>query len=143
MRKLLCSIAMGAFLALAVNLASAQSADSTPPPPPSGEWGHGPHGPMDPAAQAAHMAKYLSLTSEQQTQVQNILTNQQAQMKVLNENQTITHQQWLVQTKALHEQTRTQISALLTDAQKAQLAQRHGPGAMGDHEGPPPPPAEQ
>ena len=143
MRKLLYGIAMGAFLALAVNLATAQTADSAPPPPPRGEWGHGPHGPMDPAAQAAHMAKRLSLTAEQQTQVQNILTNEQAQMKALNTNQTITHQQWLAQTKALHEQSRTQISGLLTDTQKAQMMQhRGGPEAMGDHEGPPPPPEQ-
>ena len=60
---------------------------------------------MDPAAQAAHMAKRLSLSREQQTQVQNILTNEQAQMKALNANETITHQQWLAQTKALHQQT--------------------------------------
>jgi hypothetical protein len=143
MRKLLCGIALGAFLALTVNLALAQTADSTPPPPPRGEWGHGPRGPMDPASQAAHMAKHLNLTAEQQTQVQTILTNQQAQMKALNENQTITHQQWLAQTKALHEQTHTQIGALLTDAQKAQLAQHRGPEAMGDRQGPPPPPDEQ
>ena len=139
MKKLLCGIALGAFLAVTANLATAQSGDA-PPPPPRGEWGRGP---MDPAAQAAHMAKRLSLTAEQQTQVQSILTNQEAQFKALNENQTITHQQWLVQTKALHEQTRTQIEALLTDTQKAQMAQRRGPGPMGDHEGPPPPPQEQ
>jgi hypothetical protein len=142
MRKILCGIALGAFLALTVNLASAQTADAGPPPPPRGEWGHGFHRGMDPASQAAHMAKHLNLSAEQQTQVQSILTNQQAQMKALNENQSITHQQWLAQTKALHQQTHTQISALLTDAQKAQLAQHRGPGAMGDHEGPPPPPEQ-
>jgi hypothetical protein len=75
--------------------------------------------------------------------VQNILTNEQAQMKALNTNQTITHQQWLAQTKALHQQSRTQISGLLTDTQKAQMMQRRGgPGAMGDREGPPPPPEQ-
>ena len=144
MRKILSGIVMGAFLALAVNLATAQTADSAPPPPPRGEWGHGPHGSFDPAAQAAHMAKRLSLTPEQQTQVQNILTNEQAQMKALNTNQTITHQQWLAQTKALHQQAHTQINGLLTDTQKAQLAQRRGPGPEGfsDREGPPPPPEQ-
>jgi len=142
MRKLLSGIVMGAFLALAVNLATAQSADAAPAPPPHGEWGHGPHGPVDPAAQAAHLAKRLSLTAEQQTQVENILTIEQAQMKALNTNQTITHQQWLAQTKALHQQSRTQISALLTDTQKAQLAQHRGPGAFGDREGTAPPPEQ-
>jgi len=142
MRKLLSGIVMGAFLALAVNLATAQTADSAPPPP-RGEWGHGFRGPMDPAAQAAHMAKRLSLTPEQQSQVQNILTNEQAQMKVLNTNETITHQQWLAQTKALHQQSRTQIGALLTDTQKAQMLQRRGgPEVTGDREGPPPPPEQ-
>ena len=135
MRKLLCGIALGSILALTANLASAQTSD-TAPPPPRGYWGHGP---MDPAAQAAHMAKRLNLTTEQQTQVQTILTNQQAAFKALNENQTITHQQWLAQTKALHQQTRTQIDALLTDAQKAAMAQ-HTRGPRGD--GPPPPPEQ-
>jgi Spy/CpxP family protein refolding chaperone len=136
MRKLLCGIVAGAFLALVVNLTTAQTADSASPPPPYGHWGRGS---IDPAEQAAHMAKHLSLTSEQQTQVQNILTTEQAQMKALNENQTITHQQWLAQTKALHQQTRTQINGLLTDAQKAQLSQHRGPEAMGDRQAAPPP----
>src|SRR5271155_867294 len=139
MRKLLCGIALGTALALTANFASAQTSD-TAPPPPRGYWGHGP---MDPAAQAAHMAKRLNLTTEQQTQVQTILTNQQAAFKALNENQTITHQQWLAQTKALHQQTRTQIGALLTDTQKAQMLQRRGgPEVTGDREGPPPPPEQ-
>jgi Spy/CpxP family protein refolding chaperone len=140
MRKLLCSLILGAVAAVGVNLAAAQSADSAPPPP-RGEWGHGPHGPMDPAAQAAHMAKHLGLTSEQRTQVENILTNEQAQMKALDTNQTITHQQWLTQTRALHEQAHTQIKGLLTDAQKAQL-QEHRGGPLADHEGAPPPPEQ-
>ena len=142
MRKLLCGLILGAVAAVGVNLASAQSTDSAPPPP-RGDWGRGgPHGPIDPAAQAAHMAKHLSLSAEQQTQVQNILTNEQAQMKALNANQTITHQQWLTQTRALHEQAHTQITGLLTDAQRAQMAEHRGPGPMGDREGPPPPPEQ-
>jgi protein CpxP len=139
MRKVLCGIVLSAFLALTVNLASAQTSETAPPPPPYGHWGHGP---IDPAEQASHLAKRLSLTSEQQAQVQNILTNEQAQAKALNTNQTITHQQWLAQTKALHQQTHTQINGLLTDAQKAQLAERRGPGPMGDREGAPPPPEQ-
>src|SRR5271168_3311260 len=134
MRKFLCGIALGSMLALTANFASAQTSDTAPPPPP-GHWGHGP---MDPAAQAAHMAKHLNLTSQQQSQVQTILTNQQAAFKALNENQTITHQQWLAQTKALHEQTKTQIEALLTDAQKQAMTEH----MHGDHEGPPPPPEQ-
>ena len=142
MRKLLCSLILGAVTAVGVNAALAQSADSAPPPP-GREWGRGgPHGPTDPAAMAAHMAKHLSLTSEQQTQVTNILTNEEAQMKALNTNQTITHQQWLAQTRALHKEAHTQINALLTDTQKAQMAERHGPGMMGDQEGPPPAPEQ-
>jgi hypothetical protein len=96
---------------------------------------------MDPAAEAAHLARRLSLTAQQQTEVQTILTSQQSQMKALNENQSITHQQWLVQTRALHEQTRSQIEALLTETQKAAMAERMHPGGpRGDGQGPPPPP---
>lgn len=138
MRKIFCSIALGAFMALAGNHIWAQTADSAAPPPPDG-WRHGP---PDPATETARMAKRLSLTAEQQTQVQAILTNHQAQMKALNDSQTITHQQWITQSKALREQTRTQIEALLTDTQKQTMAQHMHRGPMGDHDGPPPPPEQ-
>jgi periplasmic protein CpxP/Spy len=140
MRKILCGIALGAFLALTANVVVAQTEDAAQGPPP-GRWGHGP---MDPAAEAAHMAKRLSLSTEQQSQVQSVLTSQQAAFKALNENQTITHQQWLVQTKALHEQTRTQIDAVLTPAQKQEMAEHmRGPREGRGGPPPPPPPAEQ
>jgi periplasmic protein CpxP/Spy len=137
MRKILCGIVLGSLLGLTTNFASAQSADA-PPPPPRGEWGHGPRWPMDPSERAAHMAKHLSLTSQQQSQVQSILTSEETQMKALNESQTITHQQWLTETKALHKSTRTQIDALLTDTQKAQMKEHRGsPEGMGERPAPP------
>ncbi len=138
-RKTLCGLALGACLALAGNLVTAQSSDSAPPPPPGRGMGHGP---MDPAAMAAHMAKRLSLSSEQESQVAALLTTQQAEHKSLEQNQTITHQQFMAQSKALHEQTESKIEALLNDTQKAQFEQMkshmgHGPGPQG--EVPPPP----
>ncbi|AXC09602.1 hypothetical protein ACPOL_0217 [Acidisarcina polymorpha] len=139
MRKLLCGITLSAFLAVAASLAWAQSGDSAPPPPPNGHWGHGP---MDPASMAAHLARRLSLSSEQQSQVQALLTSQQAEHKTLEQNQTITHQQFLAQSKALHEQTESKIEALLNDTQKQQFAEMkaHGrPGPPADGEGAPPP----
>jgi Spy/CpxP family protein refolding chaperone len=131
-------MALGALLALTGNLAVAQSSEAPPPPP--GHWGHGP---ADPAAMAAHLAKRLNLSSEQQSQVEALLTNQEAQRKSLESNQTITHQQFIAQTKALHEETETKIQALLTDSQKQQYAEmkaRRGPGPRPDAEGAPPPP---
>jgi Spy/CpxP family protein refolding chaperone len=141
MRKLLCGIALGAFLALTMNYASAQTAETAPAPPPGG-WHHGP---PDPTEQAAHMAKRLNLSTEQQTQVAALLTSAQAEHKALEENQSITHQQFLAQSKALHEQTESKIEALLNDTQKAEFAQmkahmRRGPGP--DGEGAPPPPEQ-
>lgn len=141
MKKLLCSIAMGAFLALTWNYISAQTSD-TPPPPPQGGWHHGP---MNPAAEAAHLAKRLSLSSEQQGQVQTILTSAQAEHQALEQNQTITHQQFLAQSKALHQQTETKIEALLNDTQKTQFEQMKahmGHGPHPDGEGAPPPPEQ-
>jgi protein CpxP len=132
MRKLLCGVALGAFLAITANLASAQSSETTPPPPPPGGWHHGP---MNPAMQAAHLAKRLGLNSEQHTQVEAVLTSEQNEHKALEANTSITHQQFMTQSKALHEQTQTKIEALLTDTQKQEFAQMkaHRPG---------PPPAE-
>ncbi len=120
MRKLLCGIALGALLALTANLASAQSSEAAAPPPPGGGWHHGP---MNPAMQAAHLAKRLGLTSEQQTQVEALLTTADNEHKALEANTSITHQQFLAQSKALHEQTETKIEALLNDQQKAEFAQ--------------------
>jgi protein CpxP len=131
MRKLLCGIALGAFLALGANLASAQSTETSTSPPAPGGWHHGP---MNPAFGAQHLAKRLDLTSEQQTQVQSSLTEEQAQHKALDTNQTITHQQFLAQSKSLHEASETKIQALLNDNQKAEYAKML---ARGPH-GPPP-----
>jgi periplasmic protein CpxP/Spy len=137
MRKLVCGMALGALLALTGNFALAQSGEA--PPPPSGHWGHGP---ADPATMAAHLAKRLSLSAEQQSQVQALLTTQEAQRKSLEANQTITHQQFLSQSKALHQETDTKIQALLTDTQKQQYAEmkaHRGNGPHPDGEAPPPP----
>ena len=138
MRRILFSLALGGALAIAANLAHAQT-DTAPPPPPGGRW----HQPPDPAEQAAHLAKRLGLSTEQQTQVQAILTNQQTEMKALDQNQAITHQQWLAQTKSLHEATQSKIEGLLNDTQKQQFQQmmahmHHGPPPSG-MDGPPPP----
>lgn len=126
MRKTLLSFAVGAVLAIAGNLVLAQSDTNAPPPP--GSW----HGPRNPAEQAEHLAKRLGLTSAQQAQVQTILTNQQTEMQALNQNQSITHQQWLAQMKSVHEATESKIEALLNDTQKQEYQQmrehmRHGP----------------
>jgi hypothetical protein len=133
-------MALGALLAFTGNLALAQSGEAPSPPP--GHWGHGP---ADPAAMAAHLAKRLSLSPEQQTQVQALLTNQEAQRKSLEASQTITHQQFIAQTRALHEETETKMQALLTDSQKQQYAEmkaHRGPGPRPDADGAPPPPPQ-
>jgi hypothetical protein len=106
---------------------------------------------MNPAGMAAHLAKRLSLSAEQQTQVQTILTNAEAQRKGLESNQTITHQQFLAQTRALHEETESKIQALLNDTQKQQYTEMkarrgpgpgYGPGSGPDGQAPPPPPMQ-
>lgn len=140
MQKLFGSLALVAVLALGGNFLIGQSGDGAPPPP--SEGGGRAHGPMDPAAMAAHMAKRLDLSSEQQTQVETILASQQTQRKTLEQNQTITHQQFLAQSKALHEQTDTKIESLLNETQKAEfekMKSHMGHGPRPDGEGPPPP----
>ena len=139
MRKLVYSVTLGAFLALAANLVSAQAPEAAPPPPPPGGWHHGP---MDPASAAQHLARRLDLSAEQQTQVQNILTEEQAQHKALDANTTITHQQFLAQSKTLHEASEAKIQALLNESQKAEYAKMmarrpHGPPPA-EGEAPPP-----
>ncbi len=133
MRKLVYSITLGAFLALAANLAPAQATESAPPPPPPGSWHHGP---MNPTFAAQHLARRLDLSAEQQAQVQTILTEEQTQHKALDANTTITHQQFLAQSKALHEASETKIQALLNENQKAEYAKMLARGPHG------PPPAE-
>ncbi len=133
MKKHVFGLALGAILALTANLAMSQSGDAAPPPPPGG-WHHGPGNPTE---MAAHLAKRLNLSAEQQSQVAALLTTEQAQHQALEQNQTITHQQFLAQSKTLHEETHTKIEALLNETQKQEFEQmqahmRHGPPPSGE-----------
>ena len=47
------------------------------------------HGPMSPDDQVARMTKRYNLSSDQQTQIKPILTNQQQQMQALRQDTTL------------------------------------------------------
>jgi len=116
MQSKFCTLALTALLTLGMAGSAAIAQDqSAPPPQQGGQWGH--RG-MDPDAQLKHMTKALDLTADQQTQIKPILESQQQQMMALHEDQSMSRDDRFAKMKAIHEDSRGKIEAVLNDTQK-------------------------
>ena len=147
-------LAAHALLALSMaavcgSFALAQTDGQQGPPdgPPPGGPGH--RG-MTVEQRLSHLTKALTLNPEQQAQVKDILTSEKSQMDALmgqsqqgdastppsREQMRAARQQM----RTIHEQTRTSITALLDDTQKAKYAEmeQRRRGGRGGGEMPPP-----
>jgi Spy/CpxP family protein refolding chaperone len=151
------TLAGGALLAAATGFSLANAADNTtaatPPPGPHERHGPGAHG-LGPE----HMFSKLGLTTEQQASIKSIMTASKPQMKTLHEQMRANHLK-LMQTKpddpnyanvvaevaqsnaTLASQRtkqgaelRTQMYAVLTPAQKTQLATLEAQWAANPHQ---------
>lgn len=78
---------------------------------------------VDPAVQAQHMAKRLNLTSDQQTQVLNVLTAQQDQVKGLRGDSSLSREDRHVKMQSIRADSQSKIRALLTDDQRQRFDQ--------------------
>lgn len=103
--------ATGFSVANAADTAVADTAAATPPPP------AGPRGPE-------RIYSKLGLTAEQRAQIETLFAAAKPQMQSLHE-----------QMRAAHLKLRAQVSALLTPAQKAQLATLEAERAANPHHG--------
>jgi predicted outer membrane protein len=89
-----------------------------------GEWGH--HGP-NPEFETKMLTRRLGLSAEQQTSVEQILTQRDTQLKALKpaEGATPDFKAMHEQRKAIMESTQAQLDTVLTTEQKTQLAEMH------------------
>ncbi len=78
---------------------------------------------VDPAVQAQHMAKRLNLTSDQQTQVLNVLTAQQDQVKSVRSDSSLSRDDRHAKMQSIRTDSESKIRALLTDDQKQRFDQ--------------------
>lgn len=86
--------------------------------------------PLDSQERAAHMQKSLQLSDEQTAQVKKILDNGEQQRKALMDKYKPQLDAFHADSKALREQSQSQINGLLTPKQKeafkAQIEKREG-----------------
>jgi periplasmic protein CpxP/Spy len=125
-----CFIALTlAALACMGTAAIAQDSSNTPPAQ-SGEqnehW-HG-RGHMDPEKRTEMLTKHLSLTSDQQPKVLEILKSEQSQMQSLHSDSSLSQEDRRSKAMDIHKSSNDQIRALLTpDQQKKfdEMQSRH------------------
>jgi protein CpxP len=79
---------------------------------------HGQRRPMDPDKQLAMMTKKLNLTSDQQNQIKPILTDRQQQMQALRADSSMSREDRISKMKAIREDSRGKIEAVLNADQK-------------------------
>jgi periplasmic protein CpxP/Spy len=115
MRKIFCTLALTGLLSLAGSVALAQENAA---PPQQGQ-GYGHRG-MNPDAQLQRLTKHLNLTAEQQAQIKPILESRDQQMKQLWQDQSLAPQDRHSKMKAIGEDSKTKIEAVLNDSQKQQ-----------------------
>jgi protein CpxP len=115
-----------ALLALtisAVALAPAVFAQNNAPAGASSSPSTGPqHAAPDPQKQAARLTKRLGLSADQSTKITTILQNQQQQLTAARGDSSLSKQDLHAKLRSIHQDTDTQINALLTPAQQTQYA---------------------
>ena len=116
MKKQICSLAFVSLLGFGAAMGVAQAQD-TPPPQQQGE-GQAPHRGMDPNRQLKMLTRQLKLTSEQQSQIQPILTDRQAQMTKLHDDSSLSPEDRRSKMRSIREDSETKIKAVLNDDQK-------------------------
>jgi Spy/CpxP family protein refolding chaperone len=123
MKRLLLTSALALTLAAPAAFSqqpAAQSANDATAQQPAANDGHHHHS-FDPHKAAQHLSKRLNLTSDQTAKLEPILATQQQKIASLRSNTTLTHDQRREQFRAIHQETRTQLSSVLTPDQLQQL----------------------
>jgi protein CpxP len=146
MNKTLCSIALTGLLTFGIAgtaLAQDNSGQEPAAPPPGQNQGmQGPRR-MDPDRQLQHMTKELNLSADQQAQIKPILTDTDQKMQALWQDQSLSQQDRRAKMRAIHEDSRAKIEAVLNDEQKPkfeamQQHMRRGQGGPPPQDAPPP-----
>jgi septal ring factor EnvC (AmiA/AmiB activator) len=121
MNRLLLSTSLA--LALSGSLAFAQQQDAAAPAP-AAKHAH------NPQREAAKLSKKLNLSADQTAKLEPILADRDSKIAALTNDKTIAPVVMKQQMKAIHQQTRQQLAAILTPDQLQQIKSRHhGQGA--------------
>lgn len=108
-------------LALSGTLAFAQQPDTAAAPTTVKTHHHA----RDPQREAARLSKKLNLSSDQTAKLEPILADSDQKIAALKSDPTITPMIAQKQMHAIHQQTRQQLTAILTPDQIQQLKSRH------------------
>jgi Spy/CpxP family protein refolding chaperone len=84
--------------------------------------GHGRHA-MNPNKQARHLAKELSLTKDQEAQIEPILADRDQQIQSLFADSNLAPQDRREKMRAIQQDSKGKIEAVLNDSQKQQFEQ--------------------
>ncbi len=135
------ALAFSAVLVLSAAAMGQTSDNSAPPPPPQQQQGPVGQGPrrMDPARQLKMLTRSLNLSDDQRAQIKPLLEQRQQKMQALFQDQSLSRDQVRTQMRAIHEETRGKIEAVLNDQQKQQYEAMHE-SRMSRRNNPPPPP---
>jgi len=133
MRNFIKSSVLVLTLAIAGSMAIVAQAPQDQPqgPRPHGQW-QGRQ--QDPQFEIKMLTKRLSLSPEQAAQIEPILADRQARMKALKpaEGSTPDFKALRQQHKAIMDDTKTRINAILTPDQQAKLQEHKGRGPRGN-----------
>lgn len=139
MKRLLLSAALALSLTSIAIAQTATPPDSSPGPAPKGHYGHHQH--HTPQQQAAFLSKKLNLTADQQSKLEPIFADQDQKMKALRSDTSLSKDQKREQFHAIHQNTKQQLSSVLTPEQMQQLKSfhgHHGGHQQGQSQTPPP-----
>lgn len=126
MNKTKVTIVLGVLLSAGILLAQAPESNQAPAAnaPQAGQAQPGRHHrTFDPARQAAHLGKRLGLNSDQVAQITPILTDRRQQMQSLRADASLTPQDRHAKARAIFEDSKSKLEALMNDTQKQQFEQ--------------------
>ncbi len=120
-------IFLSASLALALSSSLVIAQQSAAPAPAPAVKQHHTHNPQ---REAARISKRLNLSSDQTARLEPIFADRDNKIAALTNDTTISPVVMKQQMKAIHQQTRQQLAAILTPEQLQQIkSHRHGQGA--------------
>jgi len=132
---LIAALAVGSLLVWSPAL----RADGTNIPPSTPPAGAPPAGQRPPGMRGGANLDQLNLTADQKPKVQAIIEAQRQKMRDLREDTSLTPEDRRAKIRAIHDDTATQMKAVLTPEQFDKWQKMSPPGGLRDHRmGPPP-----
>ncbi|MBD8881662.1 hypothetical protein IHE49_14345 [Rhodanobacter sp. 7MK24] len=118
LRLTVCALAFGLLVAAPLGAVSAQDA-----PPSASDAPAAPHRLPDPQKQAHRLAHKLGLDADQQSKLAAIFGNRQQQVAAVRADNTLSMRDRRTKLLAIHQDSESQIKALLSPTQQQQYAQ--------------------